>query len=298
MVKVFKNKKAMDRVLTSYNELLRLWNVEYIEKDIPTTFGVTHCIITGKTENPPLMLFHGVGDNSAVMWAPNIKELSEHFFCIAVDTLGGPGKSIPNENFCKKHFSQQTWINEFAGQLNLNRFNVAGVSNGAAMVFNYTTKESSKINKAVCVEGGIVTDSIKSVIITIGMMFPECLIPTKRNMTRVLNKLCSPDSGFIERYPEIIDHLILLMKSHNQKAMFVHTIEEYQKDKGLPVKDKLHFLVGSHMIKQRKAFIDILNEGAYRYKIIQHAGHALNHEQPEIANKEIINFILDPISLH
>ncbi len=226
------------------------------------------------------------------MWAPNIKGLSEHFFCIAVDTLGGPGKSIPGEKYTKKHFNQQIWINEIADQLHLSTFNIAGVSNGAAMVFNYATKERNKIIKAVCIEGGIVTSPLKSMICTLGMMFPECLFPTKSNMLKVLAKLCSPNSGFIKRYPEIAEHLILLMKSHNRKSMFVHTLEKYNRDKGIAVKDKLYFLIGEHMVNERSEAIKVLNEGAYKYKIIKNAGHALNHEQPEITNKEIIAFLL------
>ncbi len=292
MVKVFKNQKCMKNVLNSYDELLKMWGIEYVEKDVQTSFGKTHCIITGKTENPPLMLFHGVGDNSAVMWAPNIKELSENFFCIAVDTLGGPGKSIPNEKYEKRYFNKQLWINDIADYFHLKIFNIAGVSNGAAIVFNYTTKESNKINKAVCIEGGIVSNPLKSFVSTLGMMFPEALIPTKSNMLKILEKLCSPDSGFIERYPEISQHLILLMKSHNRKAMFVHTIEKYDRDKSITVKDKLYFLIGGHMVKKRKEFIKILHDGEYKYKIVQNAGHALNHEQPEITNNEIINFLL------
>lgn len=291
MIEIFKNQKSMVNVLKFYDELLNMWDVKYIEKDVQTSFGRTHCILTGKKENPPLVLFHGVGDNSAVMWAPNIKELSEHFFCIAVDTLGGPGKSIPNENYTKKHFNQQVWINEIADQLHLKTFNMAGVSNGAAMVFSYTTKESNRVMKAVCIEGGIVTDPLKSFISTLGMMFPEALFPTRKNLKKVLLKLCSPESGFIERYPEIVEHLILLMKSHNRKAMFIHTIEKYNKDKGIAVKDKLYFLIGGHMEKKRSDAIKLLTEGAYKYKIIQNAGHALNHEQPEITNREIIEFL-------
>lgn len=292
MVKVFKNQKAGETVLKSYNELLEMWGVAYLEKDVATTYGITHCILAGKPENPPLILFHGVGDNSAVMWAPNIKELSGYFYCIAVDTLGGPGKSEPNEHFVKHNFSQRQWINEIAEHFQLDSFNIAGVSNGAAIVFNYITKESHRVRKAVCIEGGIVTVPVKSIISTLGMMFPEILIPTKSNMRKILSKLCSPESRFLERYPEIADHLILLMHSHNRRAMFVHTIEKYNKDEGAAVKDKLYFLIGGHMEKKRKAVIEVLRNGAYQYKIIPKAGHALNHEQPEKANSEIIDFLL------
>lgn len=291
MIEVFKSPKAMGNVLKSYNALLRMWDVEYRERDVQTAFGTTHCIIAGNAEKPPLVLFHGVGDNSAVMWLPNIKELSKHFYCIAIDTLGGPGKSTPNEKYNKKNFNQQLWINEIAAHFDLKFFNIAGVSNGASIVFNYAINESNKINKAICLEGGIVTNPLKSIITTLGMMFPEVLIPTRSNMIKILQKLCSPDSDFVERYPEIADHLILLMKSHNQRAMFAHTVEKYNRDKGIAVNDKLYFLIGGHMLKKRKEVIDVLNEGAYKYKIIQNAGHAINHEQPEIINNEIINFI-------
>ncbi|HEX3078219.1 MAG TPA: alpha/beta hydrolase [Lachnospiraceae bacterium] len=288
----FKNQKCRDEVLKSYDRLLKMWAVEYSEKDIKTSFGITHCIITGEATNPPLILFHGVGDNSAVMWAPNIKELSTHFYCIAIDTLGGPGKSIPNEMYTKENFSQQAWINEIVDELHLDTFHIAGVSNGAAMVYNYVTKERDRIGKAVCIEGGIVTDPLKSMIRTLGMMFPEILFPTNNNLLKVLTKLTSPNSGFLERYPEIAQHLVLLMKSHNRKAMFVHTIEKYDKVMGLKVKDKLYFLLGGHMVGKRSDVIEVLNEGAYKYRIVPDAGHALNHEQPEITNKEITNFLL------
>lgn len=292
MIKVFKNQKCMKAVLKSYDELLKMWDIEYVEKEVETSFGSTHCILAGKEENPPLVLFHGVGDHSAVMWAPNIKKLSEKFFCIAVDTLGGPGKSVLGEKYEKKCFNQQQWINEIVDYFHLEKFNMAGVSNGAAMVLSYLTKESHKINKAVCIEGGIISSPLKSLISTLGMMFPEILFPTNSNLLNVLKKLCSPDSHFIERYPEISQHLILLMKSHNRKAMFVHTLEKYDKNKCLQVKDKLYFLIGEHMVKQRKAFIEILQDGKYKYKIVQSAGHALNHEQPEMTNDEVISFLL------
>lgn len=58
------------------------------ELDIATPYGTTHCITAGDKSLPPLLLFHGVGDNSAVMWLLNMKELARHFYCIAVETLG------------------------------------------------------------------------------------------------------------------------------------------------------------------------------------------------------------------
>jgi len=65
MVSVFKNEKARAAVMSSYDDLLQLWGTGFETRDIVTRFGATHCLIAGQASNPPLLLFHGVGDNSA-----------------------------------------------------------------------------------------------------------------------------------------------------------------------------------------------------------------------------------------
>jgi pimeloyl-ACP methyl ester carboxylesterase len=291
MVSVFKSEKGKEQVLKSYNDLLKQWDTDIQEIDLQTKYGTTHCINAGNKENPPLLMFHGVGDNSAVMWVLNIKELSRHFYCIAVDTLGGPGKSVPNENYNKKSFSQVDWINEVVELLQLGRFHIIGVSNGACMAYNYTTREKQKIDKVLCLEGGMITNPIKAIVMTLGKMFPEILIPTRKNMIRIMKKFSSPYSEIYTKHPEIVDHLVQVMKNHNQGAMFMHKVEKYDKKSGTVVREKLYFLIGGHMLEDRKEFIDILEDGGFQYKVIKDAGHGINHDQPEIVNNEIIQFL-------
>lgn len=291
-MKAFKNQKGMDKALNLYDSLMNLWDVEYVEEDVGTSYGKTHCIITGNPANPPLLLLHGVGDNSAVMWILNIKGLKEYFYCIAIDVLGGPGKSIPNENFNKKAFSQQCWLNEIVDHYKLKNFSIVGVSNGAVIAFNYALKEYEKIKRVVCIEGGMITKPIKSIINTLGLLFPEILFPTDNNMKRILKKLCSPNTEVYEKHREITDCLVLLTKNHNRNAMFVHKIEKYNRDQAMKINDKFYFLLGDHRIDTKQEYIDILVDGGFKYKVIKDAGHGVNHEQPEIVNNEIINFIL------
>jgi pimeloyl-ACP methyl ester carboxylesterase len=292
MIKVFKNDKGKEQVLKSYNQLLKLWNIDIEEVDLETKYGITHCIIAGNKNNPPLLMLHGVGDNSAVMWVLNIKGLADYFYCIAVDTIGGPGKSIPNENYKKKSFSQVDWINEVTEMLKIKDFSVIGVSNGGYMAFNYTTKESKRINRVVCLEGGMVINPLKTMFKTILALFPEILIPNRNNMTKIMKKMISPDSDFFQRCPEVVDHMIMVMKNHNQKAMFLHKLEKYDKIKAISVREKIYFLIGGYRITAKKDFTDILDDGGFKYKVINGAGHGINHEQPEIINNEIINFLL------
>lgn len=291
-MKIYKSGIAKQQVIHSYDCVLEMWSTDFQEHVVDTKYGMTHCITSGSPENPPLLLFHGVGDNSAVMWVLNMKELSKHFYCIAVDTIGGPGKSIPNENFNKNSFNQTDWIIQIIDHFNIGIVNIAGVSNGAYMAYNFTTVNSNRVHKVVCLEGGMVTKPLKKMVQTLLLMFPEMLMPTHNNLIKILKKLSSPKSDVFEKYPLLAKHLVLLMKSHNQQAMFIHRLEKYNKEKGVAIRDKLYFLIAEHRIDHKKDFIEILNEGTFRYKVIAEAGHGINHEQPETINNEIIRFLL------
>ncbi|GBG08343.1 hypothetical protein PAT3040_02923 [Paenibacillus agaridevorans] len=292
MVQIFKNEKMRQEVLSSYDEVLQMWGTEIEVRNVETRFGTTHCLIAGRADNPPLLLFHGVGDNSALMWALNMKELSRRFYCIAVDTLGGPGKSVPNEWFVKGSFSQLEWLDDVADHFGLRTTNVAGVSNGAYLAYQYTVARPERVRKAVCLEGGMVVSPIQSMFRTIMLMFPEMLIPTDRNLRKIIPKLCSPASRVFDEHPLLASHLVLLMKGHNQKAMFPHQPRKYISEQGMALKDKLYFLVGDHHAVVGKAFIELLKRDGYRYKMISKAGHAINQEQPESVHKEMFGFLL------
>ncbi|MHA6531501.1 alpha/beta fold hydrolase [Paenibacillus sp. BAC0078] len=291
MVKIFKSEVGRETVLQSYDSLLERWNTEIEEKDIVTPYGTTHCVFAGNAANPPLLLFHGVGDNSAVMWLLNMETLSHHFYCIAVDTLGGPGKSVPNENYTKQTFSQVDWITSIADSLKLGRFHIAGVSNGAYMAYNYATMESERVERVVCMEGGMITAPVKAMVQTLLMMFPEILLPTRSNLLKVVQKLSSPNSRMFEKHPEVADHLVLLMKNHNQQAMFIHKLQRYDKERALRIRDRLYFLLGDYKLDHKQDFIRLLKDGDFRYQVIPDAGHGVNHEQPEAVNREMISFL-------
>lgn len=293
VIQPFKSENARRDVLKSYDNLINSWDTEIEQIAIPTRYGMTHCLIAGKPSNPPLVLFHGVGDNSAVMWALNIKALSSRYYCIAVDTLGGPGKSVPGERYNRTDFRQTEWINELLSAFSFNSVYLAGVSNGAYMAFRYASVHPDRVRKAVCLEGGIVTHPVKSMIRTMLLMFPEILLPTDRNMLRIVKKLSSPHSDVWERRPELAEHLSLLMKTHNQKAMFPHELVKYEPSQGERVKGKIKFLLGDHRQVVKKDMIRLLEQEHYLYKIIAGAGHGINHEQPEAVHYEMFRFLAE-----
>lgn len=290
-MKVFKSERGKRRVFESYDHLLSLWPVGTEEKWVETRFGSTHVLLAGSRENPPLLLFHGVGDNAAVMWYLNIGELSRYFYCVAVDTLGGPGKSAPSEQYVKKEFDQVVWINELVEKLNLWSVNLAGVSNGAYLAWLYASMEPDKVNRVVCLEGGFVTDPWKAIWGTLMLAFPEILLPTRKNLIRIMMKM-KPGSELFDKHPELIDHMVLVMKNHNQQAMFVHPIVRYDEIVGKAIRDKVLFIFGGNMMGDRDGFVKLLETGGYRYEVVDGVGHGINHERPELINDKITAFLL------
>lgn len=136
------------------------------------------------------------------------------------------------------------------------------------MAFNYAINEPGRMLKAVRMEGGMVTAPLKSMIQTLLMMFPEIIVPTRKNLLKVFNKLSSPESRLAEKHPKLAEHVVLLMKNHNQQAMFIQRTELYDKSRAAIVRDKLYFLIGDYKLQHKKDFIGILQDGDFRYKVI------------------------------
>lgn len=63
----YKTKDGQTLIHESYDKLLDNWNVAYEQQNIMTSYGSTHIVTAGQSTNPTLLLFHGVGDNSAMM---------------------------------------------------------------------------------------------------------------------------------------------------------------------------------------------------------------------------------------
>jgi pimeloyl-ACP methyl ester carboxylesterase len=294
MVKRFRKQEGKQLVYESYDELLELWNVEKKEIDLETTYGKTHIIIAGKRENPSLLLFHGVGDNSAIMWIYNIQELVKHFFIIAVDTIGGPGKSEINENYIKK-FEQALWIDEILNTLDINKTNIAGVSNGAYLTQYYAIKRPSRINKVVCMAGTISAKGSQNPLFRMMKVFlPEALFPTEKNTKRLIKKLCGPNYEAFINNDRLMKHWAYLLKYFNNRAMMYHKIIRFNDEEIATIRDRSLFLIGDYdRLVYHPDSVKALTDNNLNYKIVKNAGHGINHEQHELINKEIIHFLLD-----
>ncbi|WP_230202549.1 alpha/beta fold hydrolase [Paenibacillus ihumii] len=278
--------------MDSYDKLLSAWETSFKERDIETTYGQTHMIIAGDPQHPPLLLFHGTADNSAMMWVYNIKELAEKFYVIAVDAIGGSGKSEPNLNYGHQ-FDQVRWIDEIVSVLDMESLNVCGVSYGAYLSYYYTLKRPDKVNKAICLAGRIPSSQFEIMSKMMAAFLPEALLPSEKHCKKLLRKLSGPNYIKFAENEVLITHWYYLLRYFNNKSMMHHKIAimddaaEIAKARG-----KLLFLIGKYdRLSNYPQAIKKLEDNELNYKIIKDAGHALNHELPEIINEEIISFL-------
>ncbi|GIP35090.1 alpha/beta fold hydrolase [Paenibacillus sp. J2TS4] len=288
MIQRFKKTDGKRFIYSSYAKLLESWGVRTEELDIETSYGKTHVILAGDRENPPLLLFHGVGDNSALMWIYNIQELAEHFFVIAIDTMGGPGKSEPNEMYFKR-FDQAVWIDEIIQAFSLTKINIAGVSNGSYLASYYTIKNPGKVNKIVCMAGGITLNRMRMLVV----FMPEALFPNEQSTRKLLRKLCAPGSDVLEKNEELMLHWNYLLKYFNNRVMMVHKYVKFKDEELSILQEKALFLIGRYdkLIHYPKS-LSRLEKYRMNFKIVENAGHGINHEQPELVNREMVRFLV------
>ncbi len=303
-MKVYRNKKQEQIIRQTYDELLKLWGCEIQERDIQTNFGTTHVIEAGQNDKPALVLFHGVGDDSALMWIFNAAELSKHFKIYAIDTLGGPGKSVPNKNY-NENFDDIAWIDQIFDELKLEKAFIAGVSNGGYLVQYYTLKRLEKVIKGISISSSVAAASNESVdpknakkakaAAMKNMMkifLPEALFPTDKNVCKLIKKMCGKNYTVFTENPTIMSHYKGLLRGFNNMAMGYHKIVAFTSQEVDSIRDKLIFLVGEEDPFEKIGGKERLIENHMNVTFYPDAGHGLNHELSSQINAKIVEVLL------
>jgi len=290
-MKVYKNAKARERILDTYDQLLAIWNVGIEERDVTTTYGTTHVIVCGKEGDPPLVLFHGVGDDSALMWLYNAEALSRNFRVYAVDTIGGPGKSRPNANY-NKGFDDSLWIDETLAGLGLNKTNIAGVSNGAYLAQYYGAHRPERVIKMVCMASAVPVGGGSPIKTMMKIFLPEALFPTKRNIQRLLRKLCGKNSAVFTDNPIVMEHYRWLLKGFNNMAMRYHNIVSFTDEQVAAIRDKTLYLAGEADPFMLLGGKDALLRYEMNARFFPDVGHGINHEIADEINQILTDYLL------
>lgn len=289
-MKIYRTRKAKENILNTYDRLLEAWGTEVLPVKVPTRYGVTHINVFGREDAPPVVLFHGVGDDSALMWIYNAAALAPHFRLYAVDTLGGPGKSIPNENYTKE-FEHAEWIDDLLDGLELKQVDLAGVSHGGYLAQYYAVHRPERVGRVVSMASGVPAESAGHPMKTMLRVFlPEALFPTKKNVIKLLTKLTGKNTAVFTDNPLIVEHYTYLLRGYNNMAMSFHKVNTFTNDQIHGLRGKTLYLMG-----ERDPFY-ILGGGAVlqtyqmNKRLFEDTGHGINHEMADDINSILIEY--------
>ena len=303
-MKVYRNKKQEEIIRQTYDQLLKFWGCELLERDVQTNFGITHVIEAGQDGAPPLVLFHGVGDDSALMWIFNAAELSKHFKIYAIDTIGGPGKSVPNKNY-NENFDDIAWIDQIFDGLKLDRAFVAGVSNGGFLSQYYTLKRPDKVIKAISISSTVAAAAANESVDPknakkakaaamknmMKIFLPEALFPTDKNVCNLIKKMCGKNYTVFTENPTIMAHYKGLLRGFNNMAMKYHKVVAFTSQEVDSVRDKIIYLVGEDDPFEKLGGKERLIENHMNATFYPDAGHGLNHELSSQINEKIVEVL-------
>ncbi len=292
-MKKYRSRKRGQEILETYDRLLSSWACEINETDVETVYGITHVIACGRVDAPPLVLFHGVGDDSALMWIFNAPELSGHFHVYAVDTLGGPGKSVPNENY-NKDFDDIRWIDGILDGLGLEQAFFAGVSHGGYLVQAYALNRPERVVKGISISGAVPVREGKSAMKAMMKIFlPEALFPTDKNVVKLIRKLSGDHYAVFTENKDIMAHYKALLGGFNNMAMGYHKVRGFSSEEAGRIRDRIVYLVGNEDPFEKLGGKDALLKNQMDAVFYDHAGHGLNHELSEEINQKIVSIFLD-----
>jgi pimeloyl-ACP methyl ester carboxylesterase len=148
----FKTAAGEANFLSTYDAGLKRWPVPHEELDVPTRFGITHVVAAGPKSAPALVLLHGYMATS-VMWAPNIADFSRDYRVYAIDVMGQPSKSIPDEPI--RHATDYVaWLTATLDGLNLGRVSLLGMSFGGWIALRYAVAAPGRIHTLALLSPG------------------------------------------------------------------------------------------------------------------------------------------------
>ncbi len=287
----YRSKKAAANIQRTYHELIKEWNTPTASQMIPTRYGDAHVITCGNSDGMPVLMFHGVGDDSALMWIYNAAALGKYFCLYAVDTIGGPGLSHMGPAY-NKDFNDVLWIDDIINGLKLKQVAMIGVSHGGYMAQLYALERPACVIKVICISAAVPLGAGGNPLKSMMKIFlPEALLPTKSNVTKILRKLAPFYYHAFTGNQLIFEHFRWLMKGFNNMAMTCHMIRPFTVAEVDQIKSQVVYLAGREDPFMKLGGEAAMLEAAIDVTFYDRAGHGLNHELADEINQKIIDLL-------
>jgi len=285
-ISIFKNAKAEESFMASYDKYLKLWPFPIETTYIPTKFGDAHVITGGVNDGIPLVLLPGASATSG-MWFRIAEKLGTKFRIYAVDILSDVGKS-------KMHTQTKTrqdiadWLAEVITGLGINKPHLMGHSYGGFFTANFASSYPEMVDKiALLAPAGIFYNlPLKFWIQALSTM----LFPFKfrfEGFNKYLNA-----KGFEGHTLEEQEIFYLSMKG--QKGVPSPMAWRWKDEEVSSIKNPTLLLVGDQEViyngqkalnRARRLMPNIETE------LVQNCGHEITTEKPDFVCKRVMRFL-------
>jgi pimeloyl-ACP methyl ester carboxylesterase len=123
--------------------LAALWPVPFEQRQVTTSFGPTHVVVSGPASGAPLVLLHAAG-TTALLWHRQIADLSATHRVFAVDILGDIGLSEQTRSLRTRPDAAH-WLRDVLRALELRRPCFVGASFGGFLATNLAVHDPAKV---------------------------------------------------------------------------------------------------------------------------------------------------------
>jgi pimeloyl-ACP methyl ester carboxylesterase len=237
----FKSSKGEAAYLSAYDAAMKAWPVPYEEIEISNRFGMTHLVVSGPKNAPPLALLHGYWA-TLTMWAPNIAEFSKSHRVYAIDVMDQPSKSIPGETI-RNAGDYVAWLSAVLDALHLDKTSLAGMSFGGWLALNFAVAAPHRVEALVLLSpAASFLALVKQFALRGALML---LLPTRFTVTAFMRWLGFKDDSD-ERIASVIDLMVLGLKHFRLPRAVAPTVFSDADLRALPVPTLL--LMGEHEV--------------------------------------------------
>ena len=202
-------------------------------------------------------------------------------------------KSVPGAGY-NKDFDDVLWIDGILDKLSIEKAFFAGVSHGGYLVQIYTLSRPERVKKGISISGALsVKREGERVPAMIKIFLPEALFPTKKNVKKLIEKLCGENVAVFMENSDIMEHYTYLLKGFNNMSMGYHKVRTFNEEEVDIIREKVEFLVGLEDPFEKLGGEDALRRNHMKVTFYENAGHGLNHERAEEINAKIVEILAE-----
>jgi len=279
-------KEEMSAYELAYKKALELWDCDYKELNVPTTFGHAQVVQAGSNNKEVIVLLHGM-NASSTMWYPNVKELAKHYKVYAIDFLMEPGKSEQKVEI-NSTASILNWYTEIFDTLGLDKFSIVGASRGGWLGVNLALKHPNRVENLV-----LLSPAQTFKWIPIGQdLFANLAYTIKPKRKKLRKSLKTMSSNVDNIKQEYIDHYFMSTKRAKISKVFIE-MTPFKDEELNSLKMPVLVLIGDDDFINNKKSLTKAKQSIKRVntEVIRNAGHFLSFDQSASVNSKILKFL-------